>query len=253
MLSATQGISCWWNYKKSQLNSFRSCSFQNIHICMTNLSSKIFLYVAQVLTSAEETDGDPLKFTGSRRSERGIGARPCCICFVFLGSFIIPPPPMPPHVLVDFVVFPPGHGRSVTDFWGWDAHEARLPCPDDVSGDIGWCSARRALKPKFYWPTQTMVTAGILPFRENSYGRTGNRTRDLMISRQRLLPLDHEAGQFHLLIVQNTTFRLSPSHSATESQPLRFSVEFLTCPVLLEGPNFFFFAGIYTRLRWLLL
>jgi len=24
--------------------------------------------------------------------------------------------PMPPHVLVDFVVFPPGHGRSVTDF-----------------------------------------------------------------------------------------------------------------------------------------
>ena len=24
--------------------------------------------------------------------------------------------PMPPHVFVDFVVFPPGHGRSVTDF-----------------------------------------------------------------------------------------------------------------------------------------
>jgi len=51
---------------------------------------------------------------------------------------------MPPHVLVDFVVFPPGHGRSV----GWDAHQARLRCPDDVSGDIG-CSARRALKAKF--------------------------------------------------------------------------------------------------------
>ena len=44
----------------------------------------------------------------------------------------------------DFVVFPPGHGRSVTDFWVWDAHEARLRCPDDVSGDIGGCSARRA-------------------------------------------------------------------------------------------------------------
>ena len=27
---------------------------------------------------------------------------------------------------VDFVVLPPGHGRSVTDFWGWDAHEAQL-------------------------------------------------------------------------------------------------------------------------------
>ena len=39
-----------------------------------------------------------------------------------------------------------------------------------------------------------MVTMGILPFRENSHGRTGNRTRDLMISRQRLWPLDHEAG-----------------------------------------------------------
>ena len=41
-----------------------------------------------------------------------------------------------------------------------------------------------------------MVTAGILPFRENSHGRTGNRTRDLMISSQRLRPLDHEAGQY---------------------------------------------------------
>ena len=72
---------------------------------------------------------------------------------------------MTPHVLVDFVVLPPGHGRSVTDFRGWDAHEAQLRCPDDVSGDIGGCSARRALKPKFYQPTQTMVTAGILPLR----------------------------------------------------------------------------------------
>jgi len=44
-----------------------------------------------------------------------------------------------------------------------------------------------------------MVTAGILPFRENSRGRTGNRTRDLMISRQRLWPLDHEAGLFNIL------------------------------------------------------
>ena len=50
----------------------------------------------------------------------------------------------------DFVVFPPGHGRSVTDFWGWDGHEARLRFPDDVSGDIGGRSPRRALKPKFY-------------------------------------------------------------------------------------------------------
>ena len=58
----------------------------------------------------------------------------------FLGFFFYPMPHMS---------FPPGHGRSVTDFSGWDAHEARLRCPDDVSGDIGGCSARRALKPNF--------------------------------------------------------------------------------------------------------
>ena len=33
---------------------------------------------------------------------------------------------------VDLVVLPPGHGRSVTDFWGWDTHEAQLRCPDGV-------------------------------------------------------------------------------------------------------------------------
>jgi len=32
-----------------------------------------------------------------------------------------------------------------------------------MSGDIGGCCARRALKLKLYQPTQTMVTAGIPP------------------------------------------------------------------------------------------
>jgi len=40
-----------------------------------------------------------------------------------------------------------------------------------------------------------MVTAGILPFRENSHSGTGSRTRDLMISRQRLWPPDYEADR----------------------------------------------------------
>ena len=44
--------------------------------------------------------------------------------------------PMPPHVLMNVRGFPPGCGDSVADFWGWDAHEARLRCPDDVSGDM---------------------------------------------------------------------------------------------------------------------
>jgi hypothetical protein len=52
--------------------------------------------------------------------------------------------------LMDFVVSPPGCGRSVTDFWGWDAHQAQLRCPDEVEGDIWIWSTRRSLKPKFY-------------------------------------------------------------------------------------------------------
>ena len=43
---------------------------------------------------------------------------------------------MPPHVLTNFRGFLPGCGDSVADFWGWDALEARLLCPDDVSGDM---------------------------------------------------------------------------------------------------------------------
>jgi hypothetical protein len=59
---------------------------------------------------------------------------------------------------MDFVVFPPGHGSSVTDFWVWDAHEAYLRCPDDVSSDIGGWSARRALN-----KTQIFIIAFISP------------------------------------------------------------------------------------------
>ena len=43
-----------------------------------------------------------------------------------------------------------------------------------------------------------MITVGIFPFKENSHGRAGNRNRDLMISSQRLRPLDHEAGQIKI-------------------------------------------------------
>jgi hypothetical protein len=43
---------------------------------------------------------------------------------------------MPPHAHTDFVVPLPGCDRSVTDFWGWGAHRARLHCHDDVSDDM---------------------------------------------------------------------------------------------------------------------
>jgi hypothetical protein len=86
--------------------------------------------------------------------------------------------------LMDFVVSPPGCGWNVTDL-GWDAHEAQLRCPDEVDGDIWIWITMRGLK---LLTIQTMVA------RKNSHGRTGNRTRDLMISSQKLWPLDHEAG-----------------------------------------------------------
>jgi hypothetical protein len=51
-----------------------------------------------------------------------------------------PPPNATTCPFVEFVVLPPGHGRSVTNFWGWDAHEAQLRCPDGVwvviEGDV---------------------------------------------------------------------------------------------------------------------
>ena len=48
-----------------------------------------------------------------------------------------------------------------------------------------------------------MVTVGIFPFKENSHGRAGNRSRDLMISSQRLWPLDHKSGHTEKVTVHN--------------------------------------------------
>jgi hypothetical protein len=87
-------------------------------------------------------------------------SRTACIkghnCFFF---------PMTPHVLMNFRGFPPGCGDSVADFWGWDAHEARLRCPDDVSGDMQEDEIGGALSINLL-TTQTMVTTGIFPCKE---------------------------------------------------------------------------------------
>jgi hypothetical protein len=40
--------------------------------------------------------------------------------------------------------------RQSYDFWGWDANEAHLRCPDKVGGDIWIWSTGRGLKHKFY-------------------------------------------------------------------------------------------------------
>jgi hypothetical protein len=59
-------------------------------------------------------------------------------------------PPYHHTSLMDFVGSPAGCGRSVTDFWGWDAHEAQLRCPDEVDGDTLIWSTTMGLKPRFY-------------------------------------------------------------------------------------------------------
>jgi hypothetical protein len=75
--------------------------------------------------------------------------------------------PMPPPVLMNFVVFPPGCGDSVADFWGLGAHEARLRGPTDVSGDM-YLKKRYQDGPLSLslLTTQTMVTMGIFPYQE---------------------------------------------------------------------------------------
>ena len=93
----------------------------------------------------------------------------------------------------------PGCGGSVTDLRGWDAHEAQLRCPDGMRGDILGNEVPGGALSLDLLTTQTMVTTGILPYKENSHGRAGNRTRNLVISSQKLWPLDHEAEAYHYI------------------------------------------------------
>ena len=65
-----------------------------------------------------------------------------------------------------FVVSPPGCGDSVADFWVWDAHEARLRCHDDVSGDMQEDKIPGGALGLNLLTTQTMVTTGIFPYKE---------------------------------------------------------------------------------------
>ena len=100
------------------------------------------------------------------------------------------PPPNATTSFVDFVVLPPGHGRSVTN-WGWDAHEAQLCCPTGV-----WVVIEEDVVPGGALNlNSTNLPIPWSPRKSSpSHGRAGNWTRDLMISSQRLWPLDHEAG-----------------------------------------------------------
>jgi hypothetical protein len=98
--------------------------------------------------------------------------------------------------LMDFAVFPPGCGRSVTDFWGGDAPEAQLRgtgevdmmviYEHDVPGGALNLSSTKLPRPWSPWESFSS--------RKNPHGRTGNRTQDLMISSRKLWLLDHEAS-----------------------------------------------------------
>jgi hypothetical protein len=106
--------------------------------------------------------------------------------------------------LMDFVVSPPDCGRSVTDVWGWDAHEAQLRFPDEVDGDIrrtagGTLNLSYTKLPNRWSPWESSAS------RRNPHGRNGNRTREIMISSQKLWPLDHEAS--HKIRNKNVWFK----------------------------------------------
>jgi hypothetical protein len=96
---------------------------------------------------------------------------------------------------ISWYIFPPGCGRSVTVFWGWDSHEAQLRCPNEVDGDIyEYEVPRRALnlnytklpRPRSPWETS--------PSMKNPHSKAGNRTREIMISSQKLCPINPDAG-----------------------------------------------------------
>ena len=63
---------------------------------------------------------------------------------------------------------------------------------------VDWFLAPRRwrfnLKSNFYELHRPWSPRGSSPHKENPHGRAGNRTRDLVISSQKLWPLDHEAG-----------------------------------------------------------
>ena len=78
--------------------------------------------------------------------------------------------PMPPHVLMDFVVLPPGHGRTVTAFWGWDTQEAQLRCPNDVSGDLGGPLNLNSTNLPRPWSPRESSPSGKIPTVESNPG-----------------------------------------------------------------------------------
>jgi hypothetical protein len=91
---------------------------------------------------------------------------------------------------MDFVVSPPGCSRSTTHFWGWTPMRCSYVVP-----------MRCMVIYEYEVPGGTLnLSRPWLPWessrsRKSPHERTGDRSRDLMISSQKLWPLHHEAGR----------------------------------------------------------
>jgi hypothetical protein len=82
---------------------------------------------------------------------------------------------------------------------------------------------------------------GSSPSRKNPHGRTGNRTRDLKISSQKLWPLDHEAGQSEF-----NTYSLQQWVKETRRKGENQNCWMLRCIVVVYGTKIVF-QGIKKR------
>ena len=142
---------CAWNNPCIAGYPIQCCSYSVATVCRHALTilmlNALHLYISTLRSSVQCTiwlsSGSSIR-TLLRYCLNDYQMVPVALILLVSLLFYIPqriyyyyPPTQCHHMsFVDFVVLPPQHGRSVTDFWGWDAHEARLRCPDDVSGDM---------------------------------------------------------------------------------------------------------------------
>jgi hypothetical protein len=105
--------------------------------------------------------------------------------------FFLSPPPCHHMFLMDFVVSPPGCDRSEVGRSMRRSYVVpmRWMVIYEYEGPWGALNLNSTKLPRPWSPW------GSSPSRRSPYGRTGNRTRNLMISSQKLWPLDHEAGR----------------------------------------------------------
>ena len=116
---------------------------------------------------------------------------------------------MPPHVLSDFVV-------SLPRLWLKCNRLLKLGRPVGAVTLSRW---NERWNERWIWVARGALNListnypdhghhGRLPLsRKNAYGRAGNRTRDLIVSSQELLPPSHEAGRrFFVLRIRNYAF-----------------------------------------------